>query len=232
MSEQAISDVRDPTFLGNPVCIAVVSPVRIVRESLAELLPRDRRLWIVGVFEDLSYAQAQLEDPRTDLALVDAALQSGRAGVSAIRNAVPQVPIVVFSITETLEEVVAWAEAGAAGYVPKMAGLADMTAMLVEIKKGREACSPEVAESRLGSLLSTREPRERYNQNSSRLILTARETEIIKLIGQGMSNKQIARLLNIGVATTKTHVHHILGKLNVQRRGQALHFCRQDGHLN
>ncbi len=231
MSEQTILDVWDSTFAGNPVRIALVSPVRIIRESLAELLPRDRRLSIAGVFEDPSCALPQLEDPGADLALVDANLSAAHAFVAAIRKAVPRVPIVVFSITETLEEVVAWAEAGASGYVPKIAGLTDMAEMLVEIKKGRQACSLRGTELRLGHRLNTRDPQERYHHRSFQLILTARETEIIKLIGQGMSNKEIARHLNIGVATTKTHVHHIFGKLNVQHRGQATRLLRGQEHL-
>lgn len=52
-------------------------------------------------------------------------------------------------------------------------------------------------------------------------VLTPRELEIVRLIGSGLSNKEIARYLNIGLATTKSHVHNVLGKLNLQRRGQA-----------
>jgi DNA-binding NarL/FixJ family response regulator len=63
--------------------------------------------------------------------------------------------------------------------------------------------------------------------------LTARETEIAQMILAGMSNKDIARRLNIGLATAKTHVHHLLGKLNLQRRGQAASWLREhQGHYS
>ena len=59
--------------------------------------------------------------------------------------------------------------------------------------------------------------------------LTARERQIIGMIGAGLSNKDIARQLNIGLATTKSHVHNLLGKLNIQRRGQAAAWLREYG---
>ena len=58
-------------------------------------------------------------------------------------------------------------------------------------------------------------------------MLTTRETQIAQMIVAGMSNKDIARRLNIGLATAKTHVHHLLGKLNLQRRGQAASWMRE-----
>jgi DNA-binding NarL/FixJ family response regulator len=57
--------------------------------------------------------------------------------------------------------------------------------------------------------------------------LSARELQIIQLIGAGLSNKDIARQLNIGVATTKSHVHNLLGKLALQRRGQITHWVAE-----
>jgi DNA-binding NarL/FixJ family response regulator len=226
MSEQTVTGMLNARIVEAPIRIALMSPARLIRESLAELLPRDRRLLIVGVFEDPWRALPQLEDLDAHLALIDATFLSARAAVSALHDAFRHVPIVVFSITETLEEVVAWAEAGAAGYVPKMVGLADMTELLVEIMNGEHASSAKVAESPFGSVMKPRGPNDGDVRNTPQLLFTVRETEIIKLIDQGMSNKEIARHLDIGVATTKTHIHHILGKLNVKRRGQAIHWYR------
>jgi DNA-binding NarL/FixJ family response regulator len=58
------------------------------------------------------------------------------------------------------------------------------------------------------------------------LALTARETQVVELLAAGLSNKDIARRLNIGVATTKSHVHNLLGKLGVQRRAQVARWMR------
>jgi len=72
-------------------------------------------------------------------------------------------------------------------------------------------------------------PNGEYKNITSSAALTARETQIAQMIVGGMSNKDIARRLSIELATAKTHVHNILGKLNLQRRGQTANWMRSQG---
>jgi DNA-binding NarL/FixJ family response regulator len=88
--------------------------------------------------------------------------------------------------------------------------------------RDEQACSPRVASGLLRRLGAGSPPA----QPSEPQQLTRRELEILGLINEGLSNKEIANLLRIGLATTKSHVHNLLAKLGVNRRSQAAHWMR------
>ncbi len=149
MDESSREAVR-PSEL--PIRISIISDVRFVRESLAELLPREGALSISGIFANLQEASSHIVDNQPDIVLLDEALAGGLAVVGQIRVVAPQIPIVVIAVAETTEEVIGWAEAGAAGYVPRTAGLADFAPLLVDIRRGRQPCSPGVVAGLLRQL--------------------------------------------------------------------------------
>jgi DNA-binding NarL/FixJ family response regulator len=194
--------------------LVILSEIRFLRESLAELVARDGALRVLGAEATLPEAVALCRRTGPALVLLDAGFSSARAAVGKLSQAASGVGVVVFAVTETEESVIAWAEAGAAGYVPSTAAMSELVALLLAIIAGRQPCSARVAAGlfRRVAGLSRPEPS---------ALLTTRERQIMGMIGAGMSNKDIARQLNIGVATTKSHVHNLLGKLKIQRRGQA-----------
>src|SRR5262249_52174456 len=134
--------------------------------------------------------------------------------------------VVVIAVEEITEKVVAWGEAGVAGYIPRTASVADIVPLLVEIMRGEQTCSANVAAGLLHRLSNVGTSKTRDQRLTLVPVLTTRESEIAQMIAAGMSNKEIARSLNIGLSTAKTHVHHLLGKLNFQRRGQAANWMR------
>jgi DNA-binding NarL/FixJ family response regulator len=202
--------------------LIVVSQVRFVRESLGEILDREVGWTTLELCADLDAAQRACRALQPDAVLLDAAFPDGAHAVGDLRAVAPRSRVVAFAVTETEDDVIAWAEAGIAGYVPNTAGLADLAMMLTTIMGGAQLCSPRIAAGLFrwigerGALAAAPAAKPR-----SVPALTAREQQIIAMIGTGMSNKDIARRLNIGVATAKTHVHNLLVKLNMQRRGQA-----------
>ena len=123
---------------------------------------------------------------------------------------------------ETEEDIIVWAQAGVIGYVPSTAAWADLVRLVIGIQAGEQLCSARVAAGlfrRMAMPENLDNGRDAVAQTPS---LTARERQAAELIGAGLSDKEIARKLNISLATTKTHVHNLLGKLNVQRRGQVV----------
>src|SRR5262249_14313388 len=128
--------------------------------------------------------------------------------------------------SETSDNVIAWAKAGVAGYIPRTAALNDLASLLASIMRDEQRCSPRVAASLLRQMSREVEPAGERTYAPSALALTAREIQIVELVAAGLSNKEIARRLDIGVATTKSHVHNLLGKLRVQRRGQVALWMR------
>jgi DNA-binding NarL/FixJ family response regulator len=125
---------------------------------------------------------------------------------------------------------IAWAEAGAAGYIPRTAGLADVVPTLMGIMRGEQNCSASVVGGLLRRLRNLPRGGNRSSEALPPPMFTIRELQIIELIDAGLSNKEIARRLSIGVATTKSHVHNLVGKLKLQRRSQAALWMRQQQH--
>jgi two-component system nitrate/nitrite response regulator NarL len=197
--------------------LLIASQVRFLRESLAEILGRDGNASVVGQCADAGRAHDMSSDLCPDMLILDAALPDGLPLVRRLRAAPAGPRVVAFAISESVESVLAWAEAGVAGYIPSTAAMADLQALIRDIDAGRQACTGTIAAGLLRRI-GTNPPAPTPSDAPS---LTPREFEIVRLISVGMSNKEIARRLNIGLATTKSHVHNVLGKLNMQRRAQA-----------
>lgn len=163
-------------------------------------------------------------DRQPDVVLIDAAFPNGIDLVGRLRNIASRVQVVVVAVRETEQNIIAWAEAGVVGYIPSTASLADVVTLLSDIITGKQSCSQPVAAGMLRRISSTARWGNPQSDVPPAPILTAREVQIVELIASGLSNKDISRRLNIGVSTTKSHVHHLLGKLALQRRGQIAHW--------
>ena len=187
---------------------------------MAELLPQTGELSISGLFADARKAIQDLASSQPDIVLVDAALPGGLAAVRQIRSVARQLSVVVLAVAETAEEIVAWAEAGASGYIPRTAGMAEIAPLMVDITRGIQPCPASVASGLLRRISNGGALNGEHKNITTSPSLTPREAQIAQMIAVGMSNKDIARRLSIELATAKTHVHNILGKLNLQRRGQ------------
>jgi DNA-binding NarL/FixJ family response regulator len=197
--------------------ILIASDVRFVRESLGEVLGRSGNFSVLGECSDQDEILSMSRELRPDMVLLDAAVRDGVAVVRRLREMRAALRVVVFAITESVDSVLLWADAGV-GYIPSTAAAADLCAMIGDIGTGKQPCSASVAAGLLQRIATSVAPQPK--SESAPQALTPRELEIVRLISVGLSNKEIARRLNIGLATTKSHVHNALAKLNVQRRGQ------------
>jgi two-component system, NarL family, nitrate/nitrite response regulator NarL len=214
----------------NPPKLLIISDVRFMREGLADILRRNARAFrSVDIAADVSDAIVIMHTELPDLILIDAAMPEGLAVAAQLHQLAAQVCIIALAVVETERDVIAWAEAGASGYVPRTAALADLVGFLTNIMRGEQACSTRVAAGLLRWIASR--PQEPAKTARTRPALTAREEEIIGLISSGLSNKEIARHLKICLATTKSHVHNVLAKLELQRRGQVSLWARDNPRI-
>ena len=131
----------------------------------------------------------------------------------------------VFAITVPNSEsgVVACAELGVAGFVTTDASLTELVTALESVASGDLVCSPATAGALLRRVATLAHERPRDDRLA---LLTGREREVVCLIAEGLSNKQIAHRLYIELATVRNHVHNILGKLGVHRRAEAAALIR------
>jgi len=202
-----------------PASALIVSEVRFLRESLAEILIR-ANIRVCGQSGTLAHALAIAQARRPEIVLLDVAFPGGVQAAMALSTALPEARVVALAIAETEENVLTWAEAGIAGYVPNTASVDDLVSLIGQIRRGEQTCPTRI----VGSLLRHIGASERSVKSSLPSVapLTRRELEISRLIATGFSNKDIARHLGISLGTTKTHVHNLLGKLSVQRRAEVM----------
>ncbi len=198
------------------VSILVVDDSRLYRDALADLLRDAPR--VVGVETAVDGPSATAHDivfPPT-ITLLNMATDDSLAWLQRLTEAGARV--VVLGVRESEADVIACAEAGAAGYLLRSDSLASLSALIEAVARGETICAPKTTALLLRRVAAL--AAERRSQNGLGL-LTAREAEILELVEQGLANREIAQRLSIQIRTVKNHVHAILGKLGVQRRGQA-----------
>src|SRR5262249_43038538 len=122
-----------------------------------------------------------------------------------------------FAVNEVAADIIECAEAGAAGYVSADASIDDVRMAIEGIARSELACSPRIAAQLFGRI-SERVDRWPVEART----LTSRERQVLDCLRQGQSNKEIAQTLNIAEPTVKNHVHHLLEKLDVTTRAQAV----------
>ncbi len=208
--------------------LLIISDIRFLREALADVLAKDHAFNIVGVAagaEDALDIIAQGGEP--EIVLIDASLPGGRAAAARLQESAPSARLIVFAVAETEDEIIGWAEAGVAAYLPRTTALTDIADRIAEIRGGEQCCAARVAAGLLRRIAAS--PRATNGEGVAADSLTTREREVVRLIVGGKSNKEIARQLDIGLATVKSHVHNLLGKLELNRRSQlAMWSRRQD----
>jgi DNA-binding NarL/FixJ family response regulator len=207
------------------ITVFVVSAVRLFRDGLAEILGRQTNIEVVGTSPTAETAFEQLQRAPPTVLLLDVPTTEGPNAIQSVGRIATIVSVVVLGVIESEAEVIAWAEAGVAGYVSREASSAELSEVIEAVARGETLFSPRVAAVLLRrvSALPTRP-----SLDIPGLIgrLTTRERDIVALIDQGFSNKEIANQLCIEVSTVKNHVHNILDKLGVHRRGQAAALLR------
>jgi len=205
----------------------IISEVRFLRDSLVAILQRETSLGVcaqAATWEQALAAQAS----QPAVVLLDVAFPGGAKTVAQLRCVMPQSSIIAFGIHETEEHVLAWAEAGIAGYVPNTASVEDLISLVEQISRGEQSCPSRIAGSLLRRIASAARRAPFLPESSS--ALTRRESEIMRLVIAGYSNKDIARQLRISLGTTKSHVHNLLGKLSLRRRTDVMARMRGGRH--
>src|SRR5262249_68413 len=161
--------------------------VRLLGEGLAEALDRDASLSVSGYCADPEEILAKVVALEPEIVLLDAAFRDGFGLVERIRGAAPDARVVVLALDETPEGVIAWAEAGAAGYIPRTAGLADVVPTLMGIMRGEQNCPASIVGRLLQRLRNPPSDGKGWSEAAPPPILTVRELQIIELIGAGLS---------------------------------------------
>jgi two-component system, NarL family, response regulator LiaR len=204
--------------------VLLVDDHSVVRKGLRTFLAYDAELDVVGEAADGAEALSLAQELKPNVVLMDLLMpgMDGIAATAAIRRSLPETE--VLALTSVLEDasVVGAVRAGAIGYLLKDTQADALCQAIKAAAAGQVQLTPQAA-ARLMQALSAPESPE---------ALTERETEVLRLLAQGQSNKQIARALSVSEQTIKTHVSRILAKLGVQSRTQATLYAIRTGMVS
>jgi two-component system nitrate/nitrite response regulator NarL len=194
--------------------VLIGSDIRIYREGLVEALSRVDQLQVedaIGSVDDLVTRAAQMQPL---IVVLDASMPGGYSAIRTIRAAAPESRVLALGVEETDSNVLSLIDAGIHGYVSKDASLHELLRAIDTVARGEVACPRRIVASLFREIA-----RRRPEINGGGIVrLTSRERQILELIDQRLSNKQIARALHISLSTVKNHVHNILAKQQVHRR--------------
>jgi DNA-binding NarL/FixJ family response regulator len=207
--------------------IFIADDNRLLREGLVSMLVEQKDMVVIGKAPSGREALEQIKRLCPEVALIDIGMpdKDGIELTQALRQDAPEVKVIILGMIDLSDEIMQCIEAGAAGYVLKEASFDHLVDTIRSVHRGESFCSPQMTASlftRIAELASEKMP---SLQNSVKL--TGRELEIISLIAEGLSNKEIAQRLFIETQTVKNHVHNILDKLQLQNRLEAVQYARE-----
>ncbi|MGW4894055.1 response regulator [Kitasatospora sp. NPDC004240] len=205
---------------GAPVRVFLLDDHEVVRRGVHDLLDCEPDLTVVGEAATAEQALVRVPALRPDVAVLDVRLGDGD-GVAVcreLRSKMPDLACLMLTSFDDEEALLDAVMAGAAGYVLKQISGTDLVEAVRTVASGRSMLDPGAAARLLARMRGDREP-ERPAATGPEL--TAREQEVLALIGEGLTNRQIGERLYLAEKTVKNHVSRLLAKLGVERRVQA-----------
>lgn len=210
--------------------LAVIEDNRLVRDGLTALLTRKADLSVAYSAPNADLERLKEVDPRVVLLDVGLEGEDSLGVAERVRSELPEARVVVMDLLPVHEELVDFVNAGVSGFVMKDATLADLLRTIRSVAAGQNVLPPQMTSSLFSQIAEYAVLRGR-TAVSADAHLTPREREVVELIGDGLSNKAIARGLGLSPHTVKSHVRNIMDKLALHTRLQIaafLHATEED----
>jgi NarL family two-component system response regulator LiaR len=205
--------------------VLVAEDHAVVREGLCSLLTARYGVEVIGQAADGLEAVEKAQSLKPDVILMDLAMprMTGLEAILKIREADPDARILVLTSFGEDAKVSAAIRAGAMGFLLKDSSVEDLAHAIQSVYRGNLSLPQGLASKLMAGLLGPQDDTALTEE------LTKRELDVLKCLAQGMSNAEIAEFLSVSVPTVHSHVHNLLGKLNLSSRTQAALYAVEIG---
>ena len=214
-----------------PISILLADDHRIVRQGLRRILEENSRMEVVGEASDGREAVQMALDKEPDVIIMDVAMPhlGGMEAIRQISKRLPAAKVLVLSMYSDESYVVQMLEAGAKGYLLKDSADTDLVEAVLAVSNGKSFFSPLISKILLDEYVRQLQEKgisDRYE------LLTEREREILQLIAEGMTSREIAELLNLSTSTVDTHRGHIMEKLDLHNPYEVVLYAVRKGLIS
>jgi len=214
----------------SPISVVLIEDNRLLREGLEAMIRTQPTFRIVASSADAEEALRTVREARPDVVLLDFGLEDhdSLTLTATVHGEVPGARVIVMGILPLQEDVARFVQAGASGFIMKDASFDDFFATIRAVAGGAEVLPPA-----LTNTLFSQIARGSLSGNNASILesvrLTGRERQVVELLGEGLSNKEIAARLQIALHTVKSHVHNVLEKLALRSRLEVAAFTHARG---
>jgi len=205
-----------------PIRILIAEDQQLVRQGLAALLKAED-IEIVGEAEDGEVAVDMARSQRPDIVLMDLSMPvlDGVEATRRIKRVAPQIKVLILTVANCERRVAEALAAGADGYALKKLGHDELMAAITAVRSGKHYLGPGLNEEAVREYLD--------GADTVAVALTAREREVLRLIAQGLKNREIAETLSIAIKTVETHRTKIMQKLDLHNSAELATYAMRRG---
>jgi len=213
--------------VGNPqISVALIEDNRLVREGISALLNQLPDLKVVA--SESSDNSSMFSDLKPDVVLLDLGLRNGDSlrVAESVKQQFPSSKVIVMDLLPVHEDIVEFVNVGVSGFIMKDATLEDLAKTIRSVAAGAHVLPPQMTSTLFSQIARDAVAKGRPDMMEA-VRMTPREREVIGLIAEGLSNKEIAGRLRIATHTVKSHVRNIMEKLTLHTRLQIAAFAHR-----
>jgi DNA-binding NarL/FixJ family response regulator len=202
--------------------VLIVDDHAVVRAGLIQILQENPDIQIIGEASDGLEAIEQALDLKPDVILLDIYMprSNGLEAMLAIKEKMPRIKVLILTISERENDLFRAVRYGADGYLLKSATTAEVAEAVRTTASGESMLSPKMAARLIAEF---------REQSGTEFKLSEREKEVLQLVGEGLTNPEIAKRLFIGESTVRTHLQRLLEKLHLKNRTEAIAYINRHG---
>jgi DNA-binding NarL/FixJ family response regulator len=209
--------------------ILIIEDNRVLRDGLTVMLNGQPDMHVVATIGSGNSVLEKASETKPHVILLDVGLKNFNelSVVESVRKNIPDAKVIGMGFIPTQSDIVEFVAAGASGFILKSALVKDFLSSVRSVARGEKVLPPSLTDS-LFSHVASLTVAKRKGSPSQAVRMTTREREIIVLIADGLSNKEIAQRLNIATHTVKSHVHNVMEKLALHTRLQLAKYMHDD----